>query len=73
MADADVNVAELEAAVDAASGADEPNSTERPPSRREDLMDNAFFDVERGVCVWGVGAFVRGVLVACSQGKVRAK
>lgn len=29
-------------------GADDPSSTERPPSRREDLLQNAYFDVERG-------------------------
>lgn len=54
MTDADVDMTELAAAAEAAargendSGADDPTSTERPPSRREDLLQNAYFDVERG-------------------------
>lgn len=47
-------MAELNAAVEeatAGAGADDPDSTERPPSRREDLLQNAYFDVERGAWV----------------------
>lgn len=59
MTDADVDMAELTQAAAAAAagennleGADDPSSTERPPSRREDLLQNAYFDVERGTCGW---------------------
>jgi len=49
MTDTDVDMAELNAVVEeatAGAGADDPDSTERPPSRREDLLQNAYFDVE---------------------------
>lgn len=53
----DVDMAELTQAAEAAAqrgenteGGDDPESTERPPSRREELLHNAYFDVERGGC-----------------------
>jgi hypothetical protein len=63
MTDADVDMTELQAAAEAAASSGNPESTERPPSRREDLLSNAFFDVERGECVSSIGGLVgRGLL-----------